>query len=402
MSRKVAYLSRLPASAELWTRWGIGVLQKRGIQVEFVDCSEIIATTGDRGFPPPTTLQCESIKINTLAELDRYIRSRRSETIFFDTFNGFSEYGPRLGEIFKTLKKHDARFYVVHDGLLPGPLSALPMGARFRYRLAQATNLRKLTDYLVRRMVVALAKRRIGYAVPFRIFALPNADVNNFLRKMRLCPSVLTPVNARDYDKYLQVTKSATAGSPENGICVFLDEAATHHPDFGIFGLKPLTPGNYFDGMNGFFSHIEKMTGLEVVVAAHPKANYREAENPFVGRRIIFGSTAELVSQSSAVIAHASTSISFGVLFRKPIVLVVTDEMKSNFMGRLVDAFARELGVTPLNVDSSEEVGKLTLDLSLRPSYENYLNKYVRSAAAEDLPLWEIVARAVEAEVNLA
>ena len=55
----------------------------------------------------------------------------------------------------------------------------------------------------------------------------------------------------------------------------------------------------YFNEINNFFSQYEKHTGLQIIISAHPRANYNKRENPFNGRKIIIGNTVNLVKKSS-------------------------------------------------------------------------------------------------------
>jgi hypothetical protein len=81
------------------------------------------------------------------------------------------------------------------------------------------------------------------------------------------------------------------------------------------------------------------------------------------------------------VIAHSSTSISYPVLFNKPLVLVFNNVMKSRIgMVDTVRAFAKDLDLIPIDVDNAIEANEFSLDLDSRQKYEDYLYKYVFSA----------------------
>lgn len=108
--------------------------------------------------------------------------------------------------------------------------------------------------------------------------------------------------------------------------CVFVDDYLPHHPDFAITGSKTISPDSYYESMNRFFTKIESVSGMPVVVAAHPKAVYDS--NPFDGRLVIFNETNALIKRSSLVLAHASTAISFVVFHEKPLMLICNDQIR--------------------------------------------------------------------------
>jgi hypothetical protein len=112
---------------------------------------------------------------------------------------------------------------------------------------------------------------------------------------------------------------------PEN-FCVFLDDFLPFHPDFAITGSATVKAEEYYESVNRFFSMVESSTGLQVVIAAHPKALYEQ--NPFLGRLIVFNKTNALIKKSSLVLAHASTAVSFVVFHKKPLLLVSNNEIR--------------------------------------------------------------------------
>ena len=137
-------------------------------------------------------------------------------------------------------------------------------------------------------------------------------------------------VNHYDYQTYCNFVKCHKGKIIDDGPIVFLDIDFPKHSDFRIFYGYEASESDcisYYDTMSGLFDIIEKQTGKEVVIAAHPKSAYKGFE--YGGRKIIKNKTIELVASSSACIMHASASISFIALFDKPIVFVVADQMKA-------------------------------------------------------------------------
>ena len=104
-----------------------------------------------------------------------------------------------------------------------------------------------------------------------------------------------------------------------NKYVVFLDVFLPYHPDTPLMNLPLIEyPDIYFSEMNSFFDLIEDKYNLEVVIAAHPSANY--IGNEFNDRKIIENRTRELVRSSEFVLSHHSNSISYAILYNKDIV----------------------------------------------------------------------------------
>ncbi len=111
----------------------------------------------------------------------------------------------------------------------------------------------------------------------------------------------------------------------------------------------------------------------------------------FGGRTVIRDKTIELVAKSSLVVSHASTSVSFAVLFDKPIMFVKMAEMDAS---ALVDAMAASLGLRALDINDIEAANMLSFDVSnwKGTKYEEYKYRHLKSRSAAELMVWEIVA----------
>lgn len=161
------------------------------------------------------------------------------------------------------------------------------------------------------------------------------------------------PINYFDYDSFLE-----SPDSVDERYIVFLDEALFQHPDDALVGNRIPKDAlkNYQRSLNAYFDFLENSTGLKVIVAAHPKSNYRE--DFFKQRTVIKHKTSELVKKSSIVLIHCSTSISYAVCYRKPILFLSCNEIiefskKNQPLNEYINNFARHLERPVINTDSS-------------------------------------------------
>jgi hypothetical protein len=161
----------------------------------------------------------------------------------------------------------------------------------------------------------------------------------------------------------------------EGKYAVFLDIYLPFHSDLALVSMRPLNPETYYAELDRFFAAVERKYGLEVVIAAHPKARYLNDE--FRGRKIIAEKTAVLVRHTEFVICHVSTSVSYAVLHRKPVWTIYTDEMVDLYGGNFmlqIRALADSLSSPLLNASRVDEKDLPKIappDESLYATYQN-------------------------------
>jgi len=197
-----------------------------------------------------------------------------------------------------------------------------------------------------------------------------------------------------DYDIYLQDKTELNDSCKNTG--VFLDEYLPLHPDYLTLGFEfPIAPDVYYSKICNFFKTLEKNMDTEIVIAAHPRSDYDKLPDYFCGRTIIKGKTAQLVKESSFVIAHDSTSINFAILYRKPIVFITTDDLQKLIsgpcaFGLFIPAIASALGKIPLNIDHTSGFNRDKEMEINEEAYLRYRNNYIKKTGSPEKPLWEI------------
>ncbi len=182
-----------------------------------------------------------------------------------------------------------------------------------------------------------------------------------------------------DYDNFLAIKDEDH--KKEEPFAVFIDEDQPFHEDYNFLGIEPpCEPDIYYSEVNRFLDNFEKSFGIKVVIAGHPRANYKD-RNPYGSRKIIQGMTHKLIQQCIQVIGHASTSFSYAVLFSKPITLLNSD----NYHPRLsnsVSSFAKELGIRDINLTNTFSLP--SLPETNKDGYENYKRKYIKMMEESD------------------
>ena len=195
-------------------------------------------------------------------------------------------------------------------------------------------------------------------------------------------------VNHHDYD---QVFRGRSYGATKDDeYIVFLDEGMSFHPDNRILGLQTVPPDRYYPDLNRFFTKLESITGFKVKIALHPKLTNRDEH--FEERPLFKGETADLVAHSRLVLAHASTSVSYAVLFKKPVMFLLSVEMErylNRHRLRICKRMAAELGRPVVRFDTSTDDDiRAAVERSMDPiAYDRYEKRYLVSRP--QIPTWK-------------
>jgi hypothetical protein len=202
-----------------------------------------------------------------------------------------------------------------------------------------------------------------------------------------------------DYDLYLaSQDQSEFKPSP---YAVFLDEDMVYHSDYEHASLKPpATEGAYYGSMTKFFNEFERVAGIPIKVAAHPRSRYDLRPELWGMRSLEYGNTAQLVRDASIVLCHQSTSISFAVLWKKPLIYLTTNEINSSFLGPRILLCSRLLAAPLYNVDHLNVIPSIeSLTMINETAYAKYKEQYIKLPNTPEIPLWDIFAQYIKYEL---
>ena len=118
----------------------------------------------------------------------------------------------------------------------------------------------------------------------------------------------------------------------------------------------------YLMELDKLFVELENLTGMQTIIAGHPSmkadSNYN---SQFGNRKVLFGCSANLAIQSKLVLGHRSTSLSFAVMARRPIIFLTSDEILTSLYGANLVAMRESVGGPLINISrqgiSNEEIG---------------------------------------------
>lgn len=298
--------------------FAIPELIERGVNVEYWDVSAIsIPGYQVHSYPPP-----KGLVVRTVANKSDFISLIKSNTKESTAYLVHMTYCHYSYLCFRLLSKYKCSIIYCINGCLPSGKSEY--SSIFAY--LRSLPLKTIITGVKRRFYLGVAKTSLVSGADYVLASCGEAYSH---RKECKIDSNTTWVdyNSCDYQQYLTSRKTLSS-IPEDSI-VFIDQNLPFHPDNKVEGLF-IDANSYFAAMNYLFDAIEQKYNKKIVIAAHPSCydNYVSG-GYFNGRMVVQGSTLEAVSKAWAVIAHNSTAISFPIIFKKPLILVTTEDMHS-------------------------------------------------------------------------
>ncbi|WP_374615143.1 hypothetical protein [Sphingorhabdus sp.] len=361
---KVVYLSCIPLTAKLSRDWYLDHLIGAGVDVEFWDITRMLrGKVTEHHQQGADYLQ----KIDELSTLEVAVVNNRDAVYVLLLPKTWA-----FRAVFRLLARHRCLTVCIKWGAVP------TFGATSRPAALQLFRSPRLLLAKIRNRFHAFLLDRGYYSRPYDlVFTAGQAMLAKPTSARRTVPIALC-----DYDQYAQVSMGKCIVDAK--YAVFLDIYLPFQSDLALVGMRALDSAAYFADLNRFFAAVERRYGLEVVIAMHPKARYLNDE--FQGRRLVAGRTPELVRDAEFVICHASTSVSYAVLNRKPVWTICTDEMErlyeDNFMHQ-IRALAASLRAPLLNASrvGEDDLPKLTPPDESR--YAAYQNDFVVTPGIE-------------------
>lgn len=366
---KIIYISYLPATTHFIKNHYIDDMLNNGANVEYWDISKLFFSD----IPLPDKVDSNFI-VKVCDERDlknRLLSEEGSNTIFVIGFHCRWE----TLWLYKILFKGNFHTVFFDVGSLPTPQRDGGVSVRFIELILRAQIRTIVKAFLYRIMSYLYGMRNISYET---VFAAGMEAVRRYEGR-----SHVVKINHYDYDAYLKLNESSVHQTKKDYV-VFIDQYQGYHPEPVLMGRRSLNPVNYQCGINKFLELVEDRYNVDVVIAAHPKSDYQDGV--FDGRRILKYKTNELIRDCAFVLSHGSTSLSFAILYQKPIILLYNNELKdlgesSNYP--LVETFSSILGAPAYNVDEVNCVEQITVPSVDLDKYAQYKYEYLTSPQTE-------------------
>ena len=183
----------------------------------------------------------------------------------------------------------------------------------------------------------------------------------------------------------VKIDKALNKSKP---IC-YLDSMGPLHPDVLRYKLDyNINTEQYFTKNKNCIKYLKNLLSTKCIIAAHPKAEKGILEKYYKNLEIKYKQSASIVKHSQIVIAEASLSISLGVWFKKPIILLLHKKAPTWINDILIN-FKNEIGCELWDVDdkSTWKIPKVN-----NSKYSNFCKKYLKKEGTTSLKFWEFVS----------
>jgi hypothetical protein len=266
------------------------------------------------------------------------------------------------------------------------------------HKLGEIWSRLKLIDPL-NSLIARLSPKWLG--MPTARFAVVNGLASITSSNLIDEKTQLIPAHTHDYDLYLRLARE---NPNQQNYAAFIDQFVPFHTDIReVRVANRIDPDRYYTSLRRLFDHIEGTLGLEIVVAAHPRANYADRPELLGDRKIVYGQTPQLIAQSRLVLSHASTAVGFAVMFRRPVMVIVTRDYYGFTPGLSMafDQLAENLGTALHFIDDADPPSLEHVMNVNSERYDRYINRYVRHPSASDKSLWNIIFDTLERDLSV-
>lgn len=376
---KIVFFISSPFNQRDYSRFGIETLEKNGFDVEVWDFTPIV-------YP-----QVEGVVIpNDPVNYDKHHKFEYKKDFILAIGKlknvfviNFCPYTPAALFIYRAL----SRFKIPYSVFMA---NAIPFGQKRELNIAWFySKIKRITLNKLFNFIFPLIPSSYLGVHP-ATFILAGGEKSLIYKYPVSKKTEIIWLHTLDYDIYLEEKEYVETS---NNTAVFLDEYLPFHEDYFFLSMTPYsTADKYYPALCNFFDYVEDKCDVELIIAAHPRSHYEQLPDYFNSRSVIRGDTINLVKKSRFVIAHASTSINFPVLLRKPIVFITTNELNNSPEGYAIRSFAGLLNKKTINIDEEYNIDwekELCVD---EQAYNNYINSYIKIKGSKEKPFWEIVA----------
>ena len=390
---RILFLANNVLSRRDYERFGMPLMIKKGHRVDIIDVTRLIHPQVPQNRDHYPDLKEVAIHVAENVESLGSLTKIRDEA---DTiFSMFGSVGvePNNVKIHKWLCAAPGTYVKPYCDTFPGNARFKGEAKHIRERVRDIRDRWRAGQIsLSRSIMTRLPQSWMGVRMPdYVVYGGRRSPDTNRLHGRKTIPIW---AHSYDYEIFRGLREEITG---QTNTAVFIDEYLPYHPDLAVRGQEaPVDPDNYYACLRRFFDKVEATLGLEVVIAACPRADYDKRPDYFGGRRVVMFRSAELVAQSRLVIAHRSTAINFAILFRKPLILTATrDIYRHSSQTPYFDGLAAALGKSIQFFDDADDVDlsdPFAVDDAL---YERYVEDYIKTGQSPRAPYWQIVVDCV-------
>lgn len=389
MINRILFFVENPWEERDHTRFGVELLERNGFEVAVYDVTPVFYPVVAAEYQGVNPLRHDRIRsFTTREEILTAIAGLGQETFVFFCLGAT----PEKFFLYQAFSRHKIRYGFLTTNALPGAEPNSRRGTRILEKLRQPLMLfdivRRRTRNYCQQAYFRLEGDRFHGA---ELWVGGGSESLGYYPFPRGKNTETLWGHAFDYDLFLEHRRSNEKKSRQ---AVFLDAYLPFHPEYMYENSSsPVMADQYYPQLVSVFEALEEAIGLEVVIAAHPRAEYGKHPDFFKGRSVVQGKTVELVRDAQAVLLHSSTALNFAVLFRKPMIFLTINGSAGNSMDAYAQALSSWFGKNPVDIGQSLDLVDWKAEMMVdEERYQAYQDAFIKRTGSPELPLWQIIA----------
>lgn len=311
--KTIIFISDIGSQKRDYDRFGIGILKKK-FNVIFLDCTKWLQPNFYRYKAEQDFNFKEKLIIKNFPHLENFFVKKKNKVLGVIDLIGISQTHDKIRNF---LKKNNLKLIFILNSELNKNLNLY----------------QKILSYIYKKNKFQAIARRLFHPSK-KNYNLNDPDIillngENGKKLVRSTQKFIELCHF-DYEIYLKEKKKKT--NIKKSYALFLDQYLPFHSGQNYIGniSKNLEFMSYYRNLEFFFKKFEEKYNLEIIVAAHPRSDYKTNNLLAKERKFFINQTPELVKNSKIVFTHTSNAINFAVLFKKPIFFLTMLDYRYN------------------------------------------------------------------------
>ena len=226
----------------------------------------------------------------------------------------------------------------------------------------------------------------------YEFFFIGAENIYNKIRSIRAEKIYSHSIN---YDLILRDRKKKIKNKKK--IATYIDSGYGFHPDFKLhLGLnKKFNLKNFSKKVNFLFYILKKMN-YKIYFLSHPKVENHK-QKIYKNCEIIYYKSQEYIKNSDLVIFSSSSVIDYAIIYKKKILRIFSDEVKSYPVCTKCDNdLYKFFKISSLNLDKLETKNQI-LDKIMLPNriYKKYENMFIKHPKSKNVKYSKLIKRII-------
>jgi hypothetical protein len=386
--QKILIFIEGPFNARDYIRFGVDTFLKNGFDVHVINFTPILHPKVHETIEVYDKIEFINHRyVTSMAEINNELKYSIKNTFIIS----FLPFRTNVYRLYRLISKYKLPYAVLGGQPVVGEKRLdVETLSNFKkiIRKIRKINLSNLPTYMLAYLPIWL----LGLKPARYVFCITNLSFTGIKIIGESTDSVM--VHAYDYDNYLDSLKKQIVSTKT---IVFLDQNIPFHLDHIIQSTKNVPkPEEYYPDLCSAFDRIENAFKVKVIIACHPRANKVLLQSYYKGRHVVLGVTNDVVRECELCISHYSRSISYAVLYKKPIIFITTNSIEKSSLAHRIISYASYFNKEVINISKNFSIDKkreLYIDDNI---YEQYTSDFIKSKNSSSGKFWDIVSEKIK------